>query len=411
MTRQEMLDRYAHLLVDLGVALQPGEYLILEGDAESYELIRAVTKRAMEKGARDVLVFLRDAWADKYRARYGAAEEVSAVRPWQTESLDFYLRQGACSLLLESPRPFLMEDVDTDRARSLGTFRNDLRNVIRGHWGKSGTRWCIACAPNREWAKTLYPQLPEEEALDAWWEKLMEICLVDGESDPVENWIAFADGYAKHAQRLNDLDIDYIHFQNGTGTDLRVGFHARARWVGGCERAKRGPLDNMGNIPSNEVATSPDCRRVDGTVHSARPLFYNGALIDGFTLTFRDGRVVEARAQKGQEMLDALLDADEGSRYAGEVAFVEKDRPLARSGMIFYNTLLDENAACHMALGRGYAICIPGLSMTDTDAWAAAHLNHSVQHVDFMFGTDDLCATAYTKNGEAVELFRNGLFV
>lgn len=411
MTRQEMIDKYAYLLVDLGVALQQDEYMILEADAESYELVRAVTKRAMEKGARDVIVFIRDAYADKYRAMHAGKDEVGTVRPWQEESLDYYLKQGACSLLLTSTRPFLMDDVEPDSAKALGNFTNNLRNVIRGHWGTTGTRWCIACAPNTDWAQALYPDLDAEAALDQWWQTLMDICMVNADSDPVENWITFSDGYAGHAEKLNTLDIDYIRFTNGTGTDLKVGFNPKCYWVGGRKRADRKPTDNMGNIPSNEVATSPDMYRVDGTVHSARPLVYSGAVIDEFMLTFENGKVVKAEAKKGQEMLEALLDTDEGSRRIGEVAFVERDMPLAKSGMVFYNTLLDENASCHIALGKGYAICIPGLSMTEYDDWEGEQLNFSVQHIDFMFGTDDMCATAYTRDGQAVEIFRQGKFV
>lgn len=406
----EYLKQYAHLLVELGVALQPGEYLILEAEPENIELVRVITQTAMEKGAKDVLVFLRDEAVDKYRALYGEIQEISAVREWQKESLSYYLERGGVSLLLKSPHPDMMKDVPAQKTEALFQNSNNLRNVIRSSWTLRDTRWCIACAPNLDWAKCVYPQDAPEKAYEKLFYTLMEICRVDLERDPVENWKEFLFSYYEHSSFMNRHKFDRLHFYGNNGTDFTVGFHADAFWVGGSDRASWNEKKNLGNIPTNEVSTSPDKYRMDGTVYSTRPLLYGGGIIDSFYLVFKQGKVIEAHAEVGQELLDKLLDTDEGSRRLGEIAFVEYDSPVARCNKVFYTTLLDENASCHMALGNGFSVCIPGLDGTDPAACEAAHLNSSVQHIDFMFGFEGLNADGYTRDGKKYSVFRNGKF-
>lgn len=410
MTRERMMDQYADLLVRLGVALQPGETLILELDAEQYLLARAITRAALRQGAKDVAAFYRDPYVDKYRAQFGDQAAVGAVLPWMRESFSAYLEEGACSLKLSSPRPQLFEDVDASVATLLQKFYNEYRSTVRRYWGTHGTRWCIACAPNPDWAAVLFPEMEKNAAYDRLWDLLMELCMVQEDNDPVEDWLDFQDRSCSFSGWLNAHKPDKIRFFNGTGTDLTVGFNAKAFWVGGVARKNRKPTDNIPNLPTNEIASSPDKYRVDGTVHSTRPLLYGGKLIDEFTLTFKNGQVVHHEAKKGHELLTALLNTDPGSRRIGEVAFVECDVSIAKSGLVFYNTLLDENAACHLALGNGYALCIPGISWTDHAEWEREHLNTSCQHIDFMFGSPDMQAVATTADGHEVQIFRNGKF-
>lgn len=411
MTREKMMKKYADLLIRLGVALQKGETLLLEVEAENYEFSRVLTETALHCGAKDVIVHYRDPYVDKYRAQYGDRAAVREVREWMKQSLSDYLLEGACSLKLASPRPELYADADSSVASTVQGFTNELRNVIRRSWGENGTRWCIACIPNPDWAATLYPELPSQEALEQLWSTLMNLCMVREDNDPVEDWINYQDHARVNSDWLNELKPDTIHFTNSLGTDLVIGFNPKAYWVGGEAKATRAPDANMANLPSNEVASSPDCTRIDGTVYSTRPLVYGGKIIRDFALTFRGGRVVEYHAKEGEDLLGILLDTDDGSRSLGEVAFVECDVPIAKTGKIFYNTLLDENASCHLALGNGYALCIPGISWTDPAEWKQEHLNTSCQHIDFMFGTEDMRAVVRTKDGREVEVFRDGKFV
>lgn len=411
MTRDTMLEKYAQLLVRLGVALQPGETLILELDAEQYEFSRVITYVAMQQGAKDVIVFYRDPYVDKIRAKCGDREVVRQVLPWMKESFNVYLDKGACSLKLSSPRPHLYEDVGVPVAKTLQDFTNELRNTIRSHWGSHGTRWCIACVPNIDWAKALFPDMEPQMAYDRLWEVLMQLCMIREDNDPIEDWLTFQDKACGFSTWLNEHKPDRIRFINGVGTDITIGFKPQAFWVGGVKRAGRKATENIPNIPTNEVASSPDKYRVDGVVYSTRPLVYGGKVIDDFSLTFEKGKVIHHEARVGYDLLTTLLDTDEGSRRIGEVAFVERDVPIAKTGMVFYNTLLDENAACHLALGNGYALCLPGISWTDKDEWEREHLNTSCQHVDFMFGSEDMQAYAITAEGQEIQIFRDGKFV
>lgn len=407
---KDYLKQYGELLVNLGVALQPGEYLILEADSENIDVVRAVTESAMKKGAKDVIVFLRDAYVDRSRALYGDLEEIAAVRDWQKESLDYYLARGASSLLLKSPHPELMNAVSTDANNALFQASNDLRNVIRASSNSRGSKWCIACAPNRDWAQFLYPDEDPEKAYETLFYTLMDICRVSPDTDPVENWKEFLFSYYTYSSFMNRHKFDRLHVYGTNGTDFVIGFHPQAFWVGGSNRETWSDQRNLGNIPTNEVSTSPDKYRMDGIVYSTKPLIYSSGVIDRFCLTFREGKVVDAKAEVGQELLDKLLNLDEGSRRLGEIAFVEYDCPIAKTGKVFYTTLLDENAACHMALGNGFAVCIPGADPSSPESLEQAHLNQSTQHVDFMFGFEGLNADAITADGEAYPIFRNGKF-
>lgn len=407
---KEYLKKYGELLVNLGVALQPGEYLILEADSENVDVVRAVSEAAMKRGAKDVIVFLRDAYVDKYRAQYGNPDEISAVRDWQKESLDFYLAQGAVSLLLKSPHPGLMDGISAEANNALFQASNNLRNVIRRSSASRGSKWCIACAPNHDWAEFLYPELEPEKAFEKLTLTLMDICRVTPGTDPVQNWKDFLFSYYTYSSFMNRHKFDRLHVYGSNGTDFVIGLHPKAFWVGGTNKEKWSDERNLGNIPTNEVSTSPDKYRMDGIVYSTKPLIYSGGVIDRFSLTFRDGQVIEAKAEVGQELLDKLLALDPGSRRLGEIAFVEYDCPIAKTGKVFYTTLLDENAACHMALGSGFAVCIPGTDPTSPEALEAAHLNQSAQHVDFMFGFDGLNADGITCDGESYPIFRGGKF-
>ena len=410
MTREMMIKKYAQVLVTLGIAVQPGETLILELDPEQYELSREITKTALQCGAKDVMVYYRDPYVDKYRAQYGDRKIVGEVLPWMLDSMNVYLDEGACSLKLSSPRPYFYEDVSDTVAKTIQEFTNTLRNTIRSHWATHGTRWCIACVPNPDWAKTLFPDLEPEAALDKLWEVLMELCFVREDNVPVEDWRKYSRRCAVNAKWLNENKPKQIHFFNSTGTDFVVGFNPKAYWVGGMAGDQTGTIEYIPNLPTNEVASSPDKYALNGTVHSTRPLIYGGKIIDQFKLTFENGRVVYHEAKVGQELLTTLLDLDEGSRRIGEVAFVECDVPIAKTGMVFYNTLLDENAACHMALGNGYALCIPGISWTDSAEWEKENLNSSRQHIDFMFGSEDMQAVVTTWDGREVQIFKDGKF-
>ena len=273
---------------------------------------------------------------------------------------------------------------------------------------EKGMPWYIATAPSANWANYLFPELSTEEGVAKLWDILFDVCLVD-ENDPIKNWLGAMGENGKYAGYLNAHGVDSIHFHNNRGTDITVGFQKGVFWVGGGS-GEYTPQVFLPNIPTAEVSSSPDKYRVNGTVAASRPLMLNGTVVENFGFTFHDGRVVDFYAEKGYEALKSALETDEGALYLGEVAFVPCDSPLAKTGLLFMETLLDENAACHMALGRGFNILFRGLSGTDLAEWDRVNLNHSAIHVDFMFGTEDMTADIRFYDGTQQRFFVNGKF-
>ena len=402
------LAKYAELLIGLGVNLQKGQYLLLDIDAENYPLARALSHEAFQRGAKDVIIHWAEPYVDRERALSDTQEDFSAVAPWETESYAAYIQQGACSLRILPAYPTLFEGADPQRVANVQQHGNNTRNILRKGTAENGMHWCISTAPSENWAKFLFPALNVSDGVAKLWDVLFNVCRID-ENAPIRNWLDAMGENGQFADILNREDIDSIHYTNGIGTDITVGFQPGVLWVGAMG-GDYTPDMYLPNIPTAEVSTSPDKFRVNGTVKASRPLMLNGTVVDGFGFTFRDGQVVDFYAEKGYDALKSLLDTDEGSRYLGEVAFVQCDSPLAKTGLLFMETLLDENAACHMALGRGFNILFKGLSGTDFAAWDRVNLNHSRVHVDFMFGTDDLRAEVTLRDGRKGVVFVNGKF-
>lgn len=408
MNFEEKLRKYAHLLVAFGVNLQKGQYLLLDIEAENYALARLIAEEAMKKGAADVIIHWSDAVIDGTRARYGQADCLGEVAPWEEASYADYIQRGACSLRIISTAPTAFDGAEPAMAAKVQGHAGKTRNILRRGTAEKEMRWCIAAAPTQDWASYLFPALPADEAVGKLWDVFFQVCRID-ENDAIQNWLNAMGVNKKYAAILNEYPIDSIHFTNGYGTDLMVGFHPDVRWVGAMEDTYT-PDVYLPNIPTAEVSSSPDRYRVNGTVTASRPLMEKGKMIRDFGFTFRNGEVVDFHAGEGYETLKGILDTDEGSRYLGEVAFVERDSPIAQTGLLFLNTLLDENAACHLALGRGFSVLFNGLPGTDYAAWEKVHLNNSAVHVDFMFGTEDMQAEITLRDGRKGIFFRDGKF-
>ena len=393
-------EKYAQLLLGSGVNLQKDEYLIIEAPIETADFVRELSKAAFEKGAKDVIVYYSDPYFDLIRLNYADEQLISEVKDYEKESLQYYLDKGAISILIESAYPFLYKDCKQSKNAALQTHTNDKRNVIRAMIASSGTKWLIASYPNKLWAKTLFPELPEEEAFDALCELLYDICRIDTQNDPNENWAKHLEEIAKYGNKLDEIGIDHLIFKNSIGTDLTIGLTEEARFGHGDT-----PRTTCANIPTEEVCTTPDKYRVNGKVVASKPLEVGGAIIENFGFTFKDGKVTDFYAEKNQDVLASLVNADEGSCYLGEVALVGYSTPISLSNKVFYTTLLDENASCHLALGKGF------YRGTDREEWEKAHANFSKIHIDFMFGTKDMDIIAVDREGKQHQIFKNGDFV
>lgn len=408
MTFAEKLQKYAKLLVELGVNVQPGEYLLLDIDAENFALARAIARAAMERGAADVVIHWSDSQIDRVRAQYSPLTDLDAVAHWEMESYGTYIEKGACSLRILPAYPTAFEGIPQQRAEQVQKHGNNTRNILRKGTAEKGMHWCIATAPSENWAQFLFPELSVADGIAKLWDVLFRVCLID-EADPVKNWLSAMGENGRYAEVLNCHGVDSIHFHNGTGTDITVGFQKNVLWVGGGSDEYNAQTF-LPNIPTAEVSSSPDKFRVDGKVTASRPLMLNGTVVENFGFTFEKGKVVDFFAEKGYDALKSALETDDGASYLGEVAFVQCDSPLAKTGLLFMETLLDENAACHMALGRGFNVLFKGLSGTDLQAWDKVNLNHSSIHVDFMFGTDDMTADVTFYDGTKSRFFVNGKF-
>ena len=402
----ERLNKYARLLIELGVNLKDQQYLIIEAPVDAYPLVQACTQEAFRRHAKDVIVFYNDAYVDQERCQHVDINIIETVLPWQKESRVHYLKQGACSLLIKSAYPYLYQDVTSDASNALQTFTNDLRNNIRSYIATNDIQWCIAAYPNQLWAKTLFPNDDDTIAFNKMFTIMYDICRIRLNEDPIDNWHKHLTQIAEYGNILDSYHLDHLHFKNSLGTDLEVGLNEKARFGG------RNPeeIKFIANIPTEEICTSPDKYRVNGIVYASKPLELGGALVEDFGFTFKDGKVIDHFAGINKSLLDNLLATDVGSCYLGEVALVQDKTPIAQSGLLFYNTLYDENASCHLALGKGFPSCIEGCSNTDLTDWENYHLNHSRIHIDFMFGTNDMEVTGYDKSGHEYSIFKDGNF-
>ncbi len=398
---------YAKLLVRSGLNLHPGQNVVIEVDVENESFAKRVVEEAYLAGAKNVVVRYTDIRADLLRIQNQSVEEIRTVEHWERESIDAYLRDNGCHLLLTSTYIGLMDEIESDKASAYQQRVNELRNVVRHRMSSHGIQWCIAPVPNRLWAKVVFPHLDEKEALKTFWKTLFDLTYMSKDLDPVATWNAHQDKIRQQRNKLNALHLRELRFKNSLGTDLTVGLNERVKWSGGSDVSDKKVFFSA-NIPTEEVFTSPDKFKVDGKVVASRPLYVAGSLIEDFSLTFKNGKVVKVDAKKNKKLLEDLIATDEGSCYLGEVALVEHSSSISRSGLLFYNTLLDENAACHLALGKGFAGAVDGARATPDETWTKANLNVSSIHIDFMFGTPDLEISAACADGTIVKLFENG---
>ncbi|SDL05345.1 aminopeptidase [Natronincola ferrireducens] len=403
----ELMKKYARLLVRLGINVQKDKYLVINTEAENYEMVRYIVDEALKKGAKDVIVFYKDIHVDKSRAFHLDAEDLSAIPHWQQKAMEDYFNNGADSIILKSNYPNFLEDIPADKTNALSLLEDNLRNYVRRGVQNNGSHWCIACIPNRKWAAYVFPELDEENAYEMMWKYIFNFCKITLDKDPVEEWYKDRETFWEYKEILDKMDIDYIHFTNSKGTDIKIGMHKSSCWTCGINSLDFNEDNYLPNLPTAEIASSPDKYRVNGRVYSTKPLVFGGKLVDDFYIEFKDGKVIEFYGNTGNDVLEKIIRADEGSCYLGEVALVSKDSPIAKTDRIYYSTLLDENASCHLALGKGFPQCIKDFA--DKKSFEAFNLNDSSIHVDFMFGSDDMTATAYTYSGEKIIIMKDGM--
>ncbi len=398
----QKLDRLAETAVRVGLNIQHGQELLITAPLDAVPLVRRITEHAYRAGSSLVTTFYNDDESRLARFRFAPDDSFDTASGWLADGIAQAFRQNAARLAITGDDPSLLAGQDPDKVSRASRAQSRVNRPSLELITNFAINWSIVAYATPAWARTVFPALPEAEAVERLWDAILSASRVDG-ADPVADWAAHNRVLAERGRMLNDRDFASLRFR-GPGTDLTVGLADGHLWAGGAEHAANGVLCNP-NLPTEEVFTTPHRLRVDGTVRSTKPLSYQGTLIDGIQVRFEGGRIVDAHAEKGEAVLAKVLGTDEGAARLGEVALVPHSSPISQSGVLFQNTLFDENAASHIALGQAYSKCMrDGVPGTLSERGA----NESLIHIDWMIGSGAIDVDAIEKSGNAVPLMRAG---
>ena len=404
---KELLKQYAEFAVKVGANPQPCQTLIINAPLEGAEFARMCAEAGYDAGAKEVVVYYKDEKLARLQMQRTAVEVLEDIKPNFTRRYLDYIESegGACLLHIVAEDPDLYAGIDPEKIARASKARSVASEPYRDYTMKDKIQWSIVAIPSTSWASKVFPG--DANAEEKLWNAIFDVCRVKEGGDVVRAWKEHVTKTAARRDRMNELNIDSLHYKSANGTDLVIGLADDAVWEGASSKTPEG-YSFIANIPTEEVFTAPHKDRVDGIVHATKPYAYNGNVIEGFWLRFEKGKVVEYHAERNEEVLGKLLDTDEGARHIGEVALVPASSPINRSGLLFFNTLFDENAACHIAFGNGYPGTVKG-GTTMTDEELLAHgVNKSLVHEDIMVGAEDMSIIATTKSGETVTIFENG---
>ncbi len=403
------LDRLAELAIRTGLNLKPGQELVMTAPIDTLPLARRLTEHAYRAGATLVTTLYSDDQQALARYRLAQSEEAFDVAPgWLFEGMAAAFRGGAARLAVVGDDPSLLAGEDAAKVARANRARSKAYRPALELITSFAINWNLVPSATPGWARAVFPGMPEEEAVARLWDAIFMACRVDN-ADPVAEWARHNATLHARCAFLNGKDYAALHFR-GPGTDLRVGLSDGHLWCGGAEPAKNGITCNP-NIPTEEVFTTPHKDRVEGVVRSTKPLAYQGTLIEDISVRFEGGRIAQANASRGEDVLRKVLETDEGAARLGEVALVPHSSPISRSGLLFRNTLFDENAASHIALGQAYTTCLRDSAGKSFEELAQRGANTSLIHIDWMIGSGEVDVDGITKSGESEPLMRGGEFV
>ncbi|WP_223699921.1 aminopeptidase [Sutcliffiella deserti] len=404
-TLQSTMEKYADLAVKVGVNVQPGQTLIVNADIGSAPYVRLVAKKAYEAGAKLVQIEWTDETVTRTRFDYAPDESFEYFPLWRAEMMEKAYAEGSALLAITSLNPDLLKGVDPQKIANLQKVTGEATKNSRKYTMSDKVSWSIVAVPSKGWAAKVFPELSEKEQEEKLWDAIFHATRANLE-DPVKAWNEHKSNLSEKVDFLNDHKFKALHYQ-AEGTDLTIELAEKHVWIGPESINEKGHAF-IANMPTEEVFTTPLKTGVNGKVSSSKPLNYGGNLINNFSLTFENGRIIEVEAEEGYETLQKLVETDEGSHYLGEVALVPHDSPISNTDLIFYNTLFDENASHHLAIGNAYAFALEGGKEMSDEELEAAGANSSITHVDFMIGTSEMDIDGITKEGERVPLFRKG---
>lgn len=410
MPSKELLAKYADLAVRVGIAVKKGQRVIINSPIDAAAFTQILVEKAYAAGASYVMVQWSDPISGRTTLLNAPAEILEQIPEWQVQRSHHLLDENYALISVTSPVPEIMAGVDPQKLQRMGRASHQKLSFYQTHLMAHRTQWTIVGVPNSAWASKIFPGLPTEAAIEKLWDAILSASRVTDKEDAVKVWEKHMTRLASQNKMLNDYNFEALHFKNSIGTDIVVGLVEEHIWAGGGEDTPSGH-HFAPNIPTEESFTMPSKWNVNGTVVATKPLDYQGVIIDGFKLTFKDGKVVAYEAKKAEENLKALLELDEGASHIGEIALIPHDSPISNMNILFFNTLYDENASCHMALGRAYPTNIKNGDSLTPEQLTEKGSNFSMTHVDFMFGSADMSIDGITKQGKRVPLFRNGNFV
>jgi len=402
------LEDYARLIVKSGVNIQKNQTLVITSPIECAAFTRVITKIAYEEGAKDVVVEWVDELLSKIKFLYAPVEAFEEFPEWQKKFYLSYAREGAAFLAIDAKDPELMKDITPERILKASKVRSSALKEYANRKMSGKNSWCIASFPTKAWAKKAFPNISEDEAIEKLWEAVFKVTRIDKDNDSVVSWNKHIRSLKINSDFLNSYEFKYMYYKNPLGTDLKIELPENHIWISGSEYTPEG-IEFSANIPTEEIFTLPKKTGVNGTVISSMPLSYNGSIIEKISLTFKDGKIVNFYAEKGYGVLKELIETDEGSHYLGEVALVPYNSPISKLNTIFYKTLFDENASCHLAIGAAYP-CIKNIENMSNEELGKLEINDSSIHVDFMIGTEDLEIIGITRTNEEIPIFKNGDF-
>lgn len=406
----KMLWQYARLVVEVGINVQKGQPVMINCPVDCAEFARMLTTAAYDAGASDVHINWRDDYCAREHWLHADDSAFEAVRPWDVMMRTELAKEGCGFISIAASDPENLKGVDPARLKKWGNATGrDLKEYSRMMMANV-VPWCVVSVPIPGWAKKVFPGVPEEEAVEKLWEAIFKTVRITENGDAVEEWRRHCADVEGKAKAMTEYDFAELRYKNSLGTDLTVKMPENNVWLAGGEYAKSG-VKFVANMPTEEVFSAPLRTGVDGVLYASKPLVLNGNVIEGIRFTFKDGRITELHADKGEETLRTQVELDEGSHYLGEIALVPYDSPISNSGILFFNTLFDENASCHFAFGEAYPSCVKGGDDLSMEELKAAGLNaESDTHVDFMVGTADLEIIGTTRDGRTIKVFENGNF-
>ncbi len=403
--QKERLQKYAELIIKCGLSVQKGQEVIIRCGLDQPDFVAMCVEECYKRGAERVKVEWSYMPVTKLNYNYRSLETLSEFTAVEKAEWERKVEKLSCLLWLDSDDPDGLNGTDSEKISKANQARfpfiKPYRDAVENKY-----QWCIAAVPGKEWAKKIYPDLETEQAVEKLWEDILLCSRVDG--DPIKAWEKHNENLVKHCAVLNGYKFAKLEYKSENGTDFTVGLNPKGIFMGGGENALGSNIYYNPNIPSEEVFTTPMRGIADGKVVATKPLSYQGKLIENFWIRFENGKAVEVYAEKNQELLEKMVSMDEGAAYLGEVALIGYNSPINNTGILFYNTLFDENASCHLALGRGFNNCLENYENYSVEECEKLGVNSSMIHVDFMIGSADMDIVGVTADGKRVQIFKNG---